>query len=56
MDVLGTSDINPGLAAKAGEAAAGEAEPMSQNSYKVQLIKVAVKRALLAAAGVEDKS
>ena len=53
MDVVGSSEITPELAAKAGEAAASEAEPMSQNAYKVQLIKVAVKRALLAAAGVE---
>lgn len=53
MDVLGSSDITPDLAAKAGEAAAEEAQPMSQNAYKAQLIKVAVKRALLAAAGVE---
>ena len=27
------------------------AQPLSQNDYKVQLAKVAVKRALLAAAG-----
>lgn len=53
MDVVGSSEITPELATKAGEAAAGEAEPMSRNGYKVQLIKVAVKRALLAAAGVE---
>lgn len=53
MDVLGSSDITPELAAKAGEAAADEAMPMSQNAYKIQLIKVAVKRALLIAAGEE---
>lgn len=53
MRVLGSSDITPDLAAKAGEAAASEAQPLSHNAYKVQLIKVAVKRALLAAAGVE---
>lgn len=56
MAVLGSSDVTPELAAKAGEAAAGEAEPMTQNEYKVQLIKVAVKRALLAAVGVEASS
>lgn len=56
MDVLGSSDISPELAAQAGEAAASEADPMTQNAYKVQLIKVAVKRALLAAAGVEAQS
>ncbi len=38
-------------AAKAGEAAVEGAQPLSQNAYKVQLAKVAVKRALLAAAG-----
>lgn len=48
--VIGSSRITPDLAAKAGEAAASEAEPMSQNGYKIQLIKVAVKRALLLAA------
>ena len=29
------------------------ARPLSQNGYKVQLVKVAVQRALLAAAGKE---
>ena len=53
MEVLGKSDVTPELAAKAGEAAAGEAEPMRDNDYKVQLVKVATKRALLAAAGEE---
>jgi xanthine dehydrogenase YagS FAD-binding subunit len=37
----------------AGEAAVADAKPLSQNGYKVQLAKVAVKRALLAAAGVK---
>jgi xanthine dehydrogenase YagS FAD-binding subunit len=37
-------------AAKAGDAAAEGAMPMSRNGYKVQLVRVAVKRALLAAA------
>jgi len=54
MNVLGSSNITQELASKAGEAAASEAEPMSQNSYKIQLIKVAVKRALLVAAGEEE--
>jgi xanthine dehydrogenase YagS FAD-binding subunit len=36
-------------AAKAGDAAAEGATPMSRNGYKVQLVRVAVKRALLAA-------
>ena len=37
-------------ATAAGEAAAKAATPLSNNAYKVQLTKVAVKRALLAAA------
>ena len=37
----------------AGAAAVADAKPLSQNGYKVQLAKVAVKRALLAAAGVK---
>jgi xanthine dehydrogenase YagS FAD-binding subunit len=37
-------------AARAGEAALRGARPLSQNSYKVKVAKVAVKRALLAAA------
>jgi xanthine dehydrogenase YagS FAD-binding subunit len=38
------------LAARAGEAAAQGAKPLSKNAYKVQLVKTAVKRAILAAA------
>ena len=43
--------INEETAAKAGEAAVADATPLSDNGYKVQLTRVAVKRALLAAAG-----
>jgi xanthine dehydrogenase YagS FAD-binding subunit len=53
MDVLGNNDITPELAAAAGEAAVKDAEPMTDNEFKVQLVKVAVKRALLTAAGLE---
>ena len=56
MDVIGKSDVTPELAAKAGEAAAKEAQPMRDNDYKVQLVKVATKRALLLAAGMEVPS
>jgi xanthine dehydrogenase YagS FAD-binding subunit len=42
--------IDEANAAKAGDAAAEGAMPMSRNGYKVQLVRVAVKRALLAAA------
>ncbi len=41
--------INEETAGKAGEAAVAGAQPLSQNGYKVQLAKTAVKRALLAA-------
>jgi xanthine dehydrogenase YagS FAD-binding subunit len=43
--------ITPELAARAGEAATAGAAPLSQNAYKVHLVKVAVKRALLLASG-----
>ena len=39
--------VTPALAEKAGEAAASEAKPLSKNEYKVQLIKVMVKRAVI---------
>ncbi|MGH9664561.1 MAG: FAD binding domain-containing protein, partial [Bryobacteraceae bacterium] len=43
--------ISEAVAEDAGKAAVEGAQPLSQNGYKVQLAKVAVKRALLAAAG-----
>ena len=45
--------ITPDSAEKAGAAAVLGAKPLSQNAYKMQLAKVAVKRALLTAAGVK---
>jgi xanthine dehydrogenase YagS FAD-binding subunit len=39
--------------AAAGKAAAEGAKPLKQNAYKVKLIEVAVKRALLTAAGMK---
>jgi xanthine dehydrogenase YagS FAD-binding subunit len=45
--------ITPETAEAAGEAAVSVATPLSHNEYKVQLAKVAVKRALLTAAGLE---
>jgi xanthine dehydrogenase YagS FAD-binding subunit len=53
MEAVGNSDITAELAAKAGEAAVADADPMTDNEYKVQLVKVAVKRALMTAAGLE---
>lgn len=43
--------IDEATAEKAGEEAVRGAQPLSQNAYKVQLAKVSVKRALLAAVG-----
>lgn len=41
--------LDESTAAAAGEAATGGAKPLSDNGYKVQLVRVAVKRALLQA-------
>jgi len=43
--------VSPESAAKAAEKAVAGASPMSMNGYKVELAKVAVKRAILNAAG-----
>ena len=48
--IVGKS-IDEGTASAAGEAAVSKARPLSHNDYKVKLAAVAVKRALLAAAG-----
>jgi xanthine dehydrogenase YagS FAD-binding subunit len=48
---LAGKSITEDVAAQAGDAAVKQAKPLSQNEYKVQLAKVAVKRALLAASG-----
>jgi xanthine dehydrogenase YagS FAD-binding subunit len=56
MKSLGNADVTPQRAEEAGVAAASEATPMSGNAYKVQLVKVAVKRALLHAVGLEVPS
>jgi xanthine dehydrogenase YagS FAD-binding subunit len=56
MEVLGDRDVTPELAAAAGDAAANDADPMTENEYKVQLVRVATQRALLAAAGLEVPS
>src|SRR6185437_2544741 len=44
-------EVNEANATAAGEAAAEGAKPLAQNAYKVKLVAVAVKRALLTAAG-----
>jgi xanthine dehydrogenase YagS FAD-binding subunit len=43
--------ISEGVAAEAGQIAVANAKPLSRNAYKVQLARVAVKRAILQAAG-----
>jgi xanthine dehydrogenase YagS FAD-binding subunit len=45
--------ITQETAGKAGQLAAQGAKPLSQNAYKVKLVEVAVKRALLTAAGAK---
>ena len=45
--------VTPESAEAAGTAAVAMATPLSNNEYKVQLAKVAVKRAILRAAGLE---
>jgi xanthine dehydrogenase YagS FAD-binding subunit len=45
--------IDATIAESAGLAAVARATPLSENEYKVQLAKVAVKRAILLAAGLE---
>jgi xanthine dehydrogenase YagS FAD-binding subunit len=48
--VLMGQSVNDGTAQRAADAALKDAKPLSRNSYKVQLARVAVKRALLKAA------
>ena len=51
--MLAGKKIDEATAEEIGKAAVAEAKPLSQNAYKVQLAKVAVKRALLKAAGAK---
>jgi xanthine dehydrogenase YagS FAD-binding subunit len=46
-------EITDATATAAGEAACEGARPLSQNEYKVQLLKIAVKRAALLASGAK---
>ncbi|MBI4481373.1 MAG: xanthine dehydrogenase family protein subunit M [Acidobacteria bacterium] len=48
--VLAGKTVTEDLAAEAGQAAVSQASPLSRNAYKVQLARVAVKRAVLQAA------
>ena len=49
---LAGKPLNEQSAIAAGEAAVAEAKPMSGNAYKVQIAKIAVKRAVMRAAGI----
>ena len=49
---LAGKTIDEDVAAEAGKIALANAAPLSRNAYKVQLARVAVKRALLKAAGL----
>jgi xanthine dehydrogenase YagS FAD-binding subunit len=53
-ELLRGKAVDAALAAAAGEAAVRDARPLSRNRYKVQLARVAVKRALLAATGQKE--
>ncbi|MBZ5516542.1 MAG: FAD binding domain-containing protein [Acidobacteriia bacterium] len=49
-EALADKTIDESVADAAGKAAVSKAKPLSKNAYKVQLARVAVKRAILAAA------
>ncbi len=51
---LAGKTISAGTADEAGKAAVAKATPLSKNAYKITLARVAVKRAVLRAAGVES--
>ena len=48
---LAGKTVSESVADEAGKAAVSQAKPLSKNAYKAQLARVAVKRAILAAAG-----
>jgi len=50
---LAGKTITEATAAAAAEAALKDAHPLSQNAYKIDVAKVAVKRAILRAAGIQ---
>jgi xanthine dehydrogenase YagS FAD-binding subunit len=50
---LAGKTISEATAAAAADAALRDARPLSQNAYKIQVAKTAVKRAILRAAGIE---
>jgi xanthine dehydrogenase YagS FAD-binding subunit len=54
-ELLRGKALDRALAEKAGEAAVQKAKALSHNRYKIQLARVALKRALLAAAGIMEE-
>ena len=50
-EALLQGEVTPALAERVGAAAAEDATPLPGNAYKVQLVRVAVKRAVLEASG-----
>jgi xanthine dehydrogenase YagS FAD-binding subunit len=54
-EFLAGKTLDVKVASQAGEAALQKAKPLSRNKYKIQLARVAVKRALLAAAGILEE-
>jgi xanthine dehydrogenase YagS FAD-binding subunit len=52
-EALTGKPLTEATAAAAADAALRDARPLSQNAYKIQVAKVAVKRAILRAAGLE---
>jgi xanthine dehydrogenase YagS FAD-binding subunit len=51
--VLAGKRLTEQVAMEAADAAVAGAKPMSQNAYKVQIARTAVKRAILKAAGMK---
>jgi xanthine dehydrogenase YagS FAD-binding subunit len=50
--ILAGREVNEKMAEDVAKAVVADAKPLSQNAYKVQLARVAVKRAILKAAGL----
>jgi xanthine dehydrogenase YagS FAD-binding subunit len=53
-ELLSGKTLDATLASQAGEAAVQKAKPLSHNKYKIQLAKVAIKRARFTAAGIME--
>jgi xanthine dehydrogenase YagS FAD-binding subunit len=54
-ELLRGKALDRALAQQVGEAAVQKAKALSHNRYKIQLARVAVKRALLKAAGILEE-